>query len=74
MYTEYRGLHKTCILALDVVQQGGMAAAGYSITFFMDAIDRSHYCGLCKQVLRGPVTTKCGHTHTHIYIYIVLAV
>ena len=33
------------------------------MTFFMDAIDRSHYCGLCKQVLRGPVTAKCGHIY-----------
>ena len=38
-----------------------MAAAGYPITLFLDLIDRSHNCGLCRQVLRGPVSTKCGH-------------
>ena len=39
-----------------------MAAAGYPTTIFLDLIDRSHNCGLCRQeVLRGPVSTKCGH-------------
>ena len=39
-----------------------VAIAGYPITLFMDLIDRSrHNCGLCRQILRGPVSTKCGH-------------
>ena len=38
-----------------------MAAAGYPTALFLDFIDRNHNCGLCRQVLRGPVTTKCGH-------------
>ena len=36
-------------------------AAGYPTALFLDLIDRSHNCGLCRQVLRGPVSTKCGH-------------
>lgn len=36
-------------------------AAGYPTVQFLDLIDRSHSCGLCRQVLRGPVSTKCGH-------------
>ena len=48
--------------------KGMAAAAGYSVKFFLDEIDRSHYCGLCRQVLRGPVTTKCRH----IYCFICL--
>lgn len=38
-----------------------MAAVGYPTALFLDYIDRNHNCGLCRQVLRGPVSTKCGH-------------
>lgn len=38
-----------------------MTAAGYPTALFLDLIDRNHNCGLCRQVLRGPVSTKCGH-------------
>lgn len=36
-------------------------AVGYPTVQFLDLIDRSHSCGLCRQVLRGPVSTKCCH-------------
>ena len=41
--------------------------AGYTIMLFMDLIDRScHNCGLCRQILQGPVSTKCGHVFCFI--------